>query len=196
MQLRGPRLTLRLPEPADAPALFALATDPEVVQFFSWGPYRSVDEPRAWIAAQAARRESGEALALLIDLHEGGVAGVIELAEHAVRDRRAVVGTWLGRAHWGTQTNAEAKRLLFALAFGHLGLARLGAYADVHHTRSQRALEKVGFQREGTLRSFHRHADVAKDVHVYGLLREEWAAAGPEVPPLTGVAPAAFLPAS
>ena len=193
MQLHGHQLSLRLPELADAAGLFALGTDPEVVRWFSWGPYRIQDEPLAWIEAQEARRASGEALALLIDHHVTGVAGVIELAELSRRDRRAVVGTWLGRAHWGTATNAEAKRLLFALAFGHLGLQRLGAYADVRHERSQRALEKIGFRREGTLRHFHRHGHQAKDVHVHGLLREEWAAGAPEVPPLDGAVPAAFV---
>jgi ribosomal-protein-alanine N-acetyltransferase len=65
---------------------------------------------------------------------------------------------------------------VFHLAFRQLGLERLGAYADVRHARSQRALEKVGFRREGVLRSFHRHDTAAKDVVVFGLLREEWLA--------------------
>ena len=60
------------------------------------------------------------------------------------------------------------------LVFGPLRMERLGAWADVRNPRAQRALEGVGFVREGTLRAFHRHYDERRDVISYSLLREEW----------------------
>ena len=54
-----------------------------------------------------------------------------------------------------------------------MGLTRVGAYASVDNPRSRRALEKVGFRREGTLRAFHRHGDAVHDVDVFSLLRTE-----------------------
>src|SRR3982751_1399301 len=56
---------LRSPEPADAPRLLELASDPEVTRWFSWGPYTSLDEPLAYIEDAARRREAGSQLALL-----------------------------------------------------------------------------------------------------------------------------------
>ncbi|QEC47799.1 GNAT family N-acetyltransferase [Baekduia soli] len=175
MQLRGPQLTLRLPDAADAEALLALAGDPEVTRWFSWGPYRSIDEPLAWIAAQAARREAGDQLDFVIHHREHGPVGVTGLGELSRRDRRATVGTWLGLAHWGTGANAEAKALIAHLAFAICGLERLGAYSNPDNARSTIALERVGFTREGTLRGWHRHAGRQLDVHVFGLLRGGWA---------------------
>ncbi len=67
MRLIGPTLTLRYAEPADAAALFSLASDPEVTRWFSWGPYASVAEPRTYIDRLAGERERGERLDLLID---------------------------------------------------------------------------------------------------------------------------------
>jgi ribosomal-protein-alanine N-acetyltransferase len=174
MELRGPHLTLRLPGPADAPALLALASDPEVTRWFSWGPYTSVEEPLAWIAAQEAKREAGAQLDCVIHDREHGPIGVTGLAELSVRDRRAMVGTWLGRTHWGTGANAEAKALVAHLAFAICGLERVGAYSNPENARSAAALERVGFTREGTLRGWHRHGDRQLDVHVYGLLRGDW----------------------
>jgi ribosomal-protein-alanine N-acetyltransferase len=173
LEVVGPTLTLRLPAPEDAPGLFALASDPEVTRRFAWGPYRSADEPRAWIDGARSRREAGEALELVI-ARDGEPLGVTSLLELSRRDRRATTGTWLGRAYWGTGTNAESKALLFVLAFGPVGLERLTAYADTGHVRSQRALESLGFTREGVLRAWHRHPDGAHDLVVYGLLRDEW----------------------
>jgi ribosomal-protein-alanine N-acetyltransferase len=194
LRVRGPHLALRLPRPDDAAVLFALATDPEVTRFLSWGPYRHEHEAAAWLATLPERRASGVALELAV-VDDGDVPiGVTLLSEHAPRDRRAVVGTWLGRAHWGTGANREAKALVARLAFETLGLERLAAYADVRHARSRAALERLGFVPEGVLRAFHRHADERRDVVVHALLRADWEASPLAQIPIevTGRAPQAF----
>lgn len=175
MELVGPTLTLRAATAADADALFALASDPEVTRFFSWGPYRTVAEPRAYIDRLAGERERGEQLDLLIVHRDDGPIGVTGLSELSRRDRRAVVGTWLGRRWWGSGANFESKALIARLGFDHLGLDRIGAYADVDNGRSQAALERVGFTREGVLRGWHRHGDSVRDVALFSLLRGDFA---------------------
>ena len=195
MQLTGPTLTLRYAKPADAAALFTLASDPEVTRWFSWGPYTSEDEPRAYIERLARERERGERLDFVIDATGGtvpGVAGVTGLSELSRRDRRAMVGTWLGRQYWGSGANAESKALILHLAFVVCGLERVGAYSNPENERSTRALEKLGFRHEGVLRAWHRHGDVHHDVNVFGLLREEWPGAPFEVT-VQGGPPAPWL---
>jgi ribosomal-protein-alanine N-acetyltransferase len=181
MRLTGPNLTLRYAVEADAAALFTLASDPEVTRWFSWGPYRSIDEPRAYIARLEAERDRGERLDFVIERATAGtapaVAGVTGLSELSRRDRRAMVGTWLGREHWGSGANAESKALILHLAFAVCGLERVGAYSNPGNERSTRALEKLGFRHEGVLRSWHRHGEVHHDVNVFGLLRDEWTGA-------------------
>jgi [ribosomal protein S5]-alanine N-acetyltransferase len=170
--LAGPDLTLRYAEPGDAAALFALASDPEVTRWFSWGPYSSEEEPAAYIAGQAAEREAGVRLDFLVE--RDAPLGVIGLNELSRRDRRAMVGTWFGREHWGTGVNATAKAMILHLAFEICGLERVGAYSGLDNTRSTRALEKLGFRHEGVLRAWHRHGDTHHDVNVFGLLRADW----------------------
>jgi [ribosomal protein S5]-alanine N-acetyltransferase len=174
VRLTGPTLSLRYAEPADAAALFALASDPEVTRWFSWGPYASAGEPLAYIERLPAERQSGERLDLLVDHREHGPIGVTGLSELSRRDRRAMVGTWLGREHWGTGANAESKALILHFAFEALGLGRVSAYAHPENVRSLRALEKLGFTREGVLRGWHVHRGERRDVVILGLLREEW----------------------
>jgi ribosomal-protein-alanine N-acetyltransferase len=174
VRLAGPNLSLRYAEPGDAPALFALASDPEVTRWFSWGPYASVDEPLAYIARLPGERERGERLDFLIEHRELGPIGVTGLSELSRRDLRAMVGTWLGREHWGSGANAESKGLILHLAFAVCGLERVGAYSNPGNERSTRALERIGFRHEGVLRAWHRHGDVHHDVNVFGLLRADW----------------------
>jgi N-acetyltransferase len=193
--VRGPRLALRYATPVDAPRLFALGRDPAVTRFFSWGPYTSLEQPEAYIAAMPARRERGQQLDLAIVDAQDEPIGITGLSELSRRDRRATVGSWLGHRWWGSGANQEAKALIAALAFRRLGLERLTAFANTRNGRSQAALERLGFRREGVLAAYHRHADGPHDLVVFGLVRAAW-----ERSPLHGVpvgiegsAPPAFV---
>jgi [ribosomal protein S5]-alanine N-acetyltransferase len=172
--LTGPTLTLRYATAEDAPRLLELGSDPLVTRWFSWGPYESLHQPEAYIADLPAKREAGELLDFVIVDEQAGPIGVTGLSELAPRDRRATVGTWFGRDWWGSGANRESKAIIAALAFRHLGLDRLTAWANTRNGRSQLALERAGFRREGVLRSWHRHGETRHDVVVFGLLREQW----------------------
>jgi ribosomal-protein-alanine N-acetyltransferase len=152
-------------------------------------------EAEAYLDRLPGQRAEGEQLDLAQDHYEDGVIGITGLSEFSRRDRRAIVGTWFGRRWWGTGANRESKALLCHLGFEVLGLDRIGSYANVEHVRSQRALEKVGFRREGILRGWHRHGDRLLDVLIVGMLRDDWEQ-GPlrDVPvTVTGEAPPAFV---
>src|SRR5436190_1898492 len=163
LTLTGPTLRVRIPRLDDAAALLRHGSDPEVTRWFSWGPYETQDEARAYLERLPGERERGTQLDLVVeDLATGEAIGITGFSEIARRDRRATIGTWLGRAWWGTGANREAKALMCHLGFELLRLDRIGSYTNVDHARSQRALEKVGFEREGVLHAFHRHGDAAR----------------------------------
>jgi [ribosomal protein S5]-alanine N-acetyltransferase len=194
--LHGPTLTLRLPEPDDASALLELAGDPEVTRWFSWGPYTAIDQPRAYIDRLEGQRERGEQLDFLILHRDHGPAGITGLSEFSTRDLRCMVGTWFGRAFWGTGANRESKALIAHLAFEVLRMHRLGSYSNPDNERSTKALLGVGFTHEGVLRHWHRHGDDYFDVNVFGMLKTDWEQ-GPlvDIPvTVTGEPPPAFVP--
>lgn len=176
MVLRGPTLTLRLPNDDDAPALLALGSDAEVTKWFSWGPYESIDEPLRYVKRCAEQRMVGEQLDFLMVHRTAGPVGITGLSEFSPRNRHCMVGTWFGRDFWGTGMNRESKALLAHLAFTVLGQHRVGSYSNPDNLRSTAALEGVGFRREGVLRGWHRHGDVFHDVNVFGMLRTDWEA--------------------
>jgi len=194
LTVAGPALRLRYATPADAPRLLELASDADVTRYFSWGPYRDVSQPLAYIESLAGKRERGELLDFLVVDSEDGPIGVTGLSELARRDRRATVGSWFGRRWWGSGANLESKALIAALAFRTLGMDRVTAWANTRNGRSQVALERVGFQREGVLRAWHRHGDTLHDVVVFGLTRPAWErSALHELPvEIEGTAPDAF----
>jgi ribosomal-protein-alanine N-acetyltransferase len=191
----GPTLELRYATSSDVPRLFSLGADASVTRFFSWGPYASESEPAEYVAGLEARRDVGELLDFLIVHRDDGPIGVTGLSELARRDRRATVGSWLGREWWGSGANFESKALITALAFRRLGMHRLTAWANTRNGRSQAALERVGFRREGVLAGWHRHGEAYHDVVVFSLLASAWeetALAGVEVG-FEGSLPEAFV---
>ncbi|MBA2505260.1 MAG: GNAT family N-acetyltransferase [Thermoleophilaceae bacterium] len=195
MEVRGPTLTLRLPEERDVQALFELGRDPEVVRYFSWGPYESEEEPRAYVADLARQRDAGERLEFAICRDDVPI-GITGLSDFSLRDRRAIVGTWLGRDHWGTGANKESKAMMLTLAFGPLGLQRVSALASPANARSLVALARLGFAEEGVLRGWQVHDGERKDVAILRMLVEDWRA-GPlaSVPvEVAGEPPAQFTP--
>jgi len=53
-------------------------------------------------------------------------------------------------------------------------MVRVEADCDVENERSQRLLEALGFQREGTMRAFARMPQGRRDFFLYSLLKDEW----------------------
>jgi ribosomal-protein-alanine N-acetyltransferase len=195
LEVRGRDLYLRYARMDDAPALYRLASDPEVTRYFSWGPYLRESEAEAYVRSLAPKRAQGRMLELVIVHPRDGVIGVTGLSEFSLRDSRAVVGTWHGRESWGTGANRQSKALVLALAFRGLGLGRVTAWCGTDNGRSQTALERLGFVHEGVLRHWHIHGGEPKDVIVYRMLRSEWERneLAKEPVEIAGRIPAAFL---
>lgn len=111
-------------------------------------------------------RETGEAV---------GVSGYLEIRP---RHRGLEIGrTWIGKAHQGTRVNPESKYLLLRHAFEDLGAVRVQLKTDLNNLRSQRAIEKLGAQREGVLRKYQTRSNgYVRDTVVYSIVAEEWPA--------------------
>ena len=197
MVVRGPSFSLRYLVPEDAPALFELARDPEVTRFFSWGPYTDESEARAFIERLTGERLAGERLELAIVDAGDRPVGLTGYSDFVNRDRRATLGTWLGREHWGSGANNESKALILSLGFRHLHLNRVTALASPDNRRSLRALERIGFWTEGVLRECHVHDEIARDVAILRMLRERFETTDLASMPyeLEGEPPVAFVTA-
>jgi diamine N-acetyltransferase len=74
------------------------------------------------------------------------------------------------------QKMVEAALLLFVAAFGCLRLEKLYGYVYQSNVAAQEATVHLGFQQEGVLRTHVRNRVTSKreDLHVFGLLREEF----------------------
>lgn len=80
------------------------------------------------------------------------------------------------RANWGKGYGSEAMRVALAFAFHELNLHRVQLTVFSYNERAIALYEKLGFQRDGTLREFLQRDGRRYDMYLYGLLRREWEA--------------------
>jgi RimJ/RimL family protein N-acetyltransferase len=83
------------------------------------------------------------------------------------------IGIVLLPEYRGRGIGTEAQRLLVEYLFRHSLAHRLQAGTEVDNLAEQRALEKVGFRREGVMRGVHFRAGQWRDGVMYGLLRDD-----------------------
>jgi RimJ/RimL family protein N-acetyltransferase len=106
----------------------------------------------------------------------GEVIGTTSYYEVDETRRSLAIGyTFLGRPWWRTGINTEAKLLLLTRAFDELGAVRVLWHTDIRNERSQRAIERLGAQREGVLRRHRQRPDGSwRDTVQYSMTIDEW----------------------
>jgi RimJ/RimL family protein N-acetyltransferase len=83
--------------------------------------------------------------------------------------------TWLGAEYRRTSVNTECKFLLLRHAFEALGALRVCFKTDARNLPSQRAIERIGGQREGTFRNHMIVRDgYVRDSVYYSIIDREW----------------------
>ncbi len=123
--------------------------------------------------------QSGKSLPLGIERSGDKVlVGQCTLFHFHEASRRAEIGYALGRPFWGRGYMHESLQALLSYAFNHLALNRLEADIDPRNTSSARALERLGFLKEGYLRQPWIVNGEVSDTCLYGLLRDDWLRAG------------------
>lgn len=186
IRLRTARLELRPHVPGDAAALFAMFSDPEVMRYWSTPPWPSIESAHAFLERAKKAMADEEFLRLaLVRAGDGALLGTCTLFSFVHSSRRAEVGYALARGAWGRGYMHEALAALLDHGFGPLGLHRLEADVDPRNRASARALERLGFVKEGHLRERWIVAGEISDSDVYGLLAADWRArraAGKETP--------------
>jgi RimJ/RimL family protein N-acetyltransferase len=84
------------------------------------------------------------------------------------------VACWLVPSERKKGYATEATQLMVDYLFLSKQIARIQATVEVRNVASQKVLEKVGFQREGTIRDIGFERGEWRDYHLYSILRREW----------------------
>jgi RimJ/RimL family protein N-acetyltransferase len=155
VELRDGDLVLRPWTLDDVPTIIEACNDAEIQHWIPTVPRPYTEEDaRAFVLGEVPGIGKEQ-----FAITEGGqVVGSMGLG---IREstRNGSIGYWCAREARGRGLTTRALRLLSRYALEDLGLERLELITDPDNHASQRVAEKVGFQREGVLRSHLLHPD-------------------------------------
>jgi RimJ/RimL family protein N-acetyltransferase len=158
----------------DAAGLFA-AADPEIFTYIGARPAEwTLPAFRAYLQRLL---DTPDMRAFVIRRAESGApVGVTTYMDIRPAHRGLEIGsTWVARTAQGAGINPEAKYLLLRHAFETLGAVRVQLKTDGRNLHSQRAIAKLGAQREGVLRRHMILPDgYIRDTVMYSIIAEEW----------------------
>ena len=176
-ELRSARLRLREVRTDDAPALFAIHSNPQVMRYWSYPAWTALAQAEQKVAdIQRQRRELDILVWAIADAGTDRLIGTSAVFAIDLAQGRAEIGYSLHRDWHGRGLASETLRLILRYLFDELGLRRIEADADPRNAASCRLLEKLGFVREGLLRErWHVNGEIC-DTALYGLLGRDFIA--------------------
>ena len=124
------------------------------------------------------RLVGSESSFLAVGLEDGTCAGWVTWRPLA-GSGNFEIGIALFADHRGHGIGSEARRQLVTYLLSTTTANRLQAGTEVENIADQRALERVGFRREGVQRGLYFRGGAWRDNVMYGLLREDWIASDP-----------------
>ena len=172
--LAGPHATLRRLAREHHDALCDATRDGELWKLW----YTSVPSPEG-MAAEIERRLALPTMCPFTVFDAGGrVVGMTTYMNTDALHKRVEIGsTWYARSVQRSALNTQCKRLLLAHAFEALDCIAVEFRTHRLNTQSRRAIERLGAQLDGILRSHQRAADGSlRDTAVYSITAAEWPA--------------------
>jgi ribosomal-protein-alanine N-acetyltransferase len=174
-RLETERLILREIVPDDAPDLFRIYSDPEVMRYWSSAPLQRIDEVQQRIAGSAAAFQAREGIRWAITRKGSdrliGSCGHWRLMRQHLRSE---IGYDLAPEHWGQGIVPEAVGAILRFGFERIELHSVEAQIEPNNQASRRVLEKLGFVQEGYFRENFVVEGIFTDTAVFSLLKSDW----------------------
>jgi [ribosomal protein S5]-alanine N-acetyltransferase len=173
--LETERLLLRRLEMSDAPRLYELFGNYEVLRMITGVPYPySEDHARDFIGRTQQNMDAETNFAFaMVSKSEQTLIGCVELGV-THQFRRGDLGYWVGVPYWGQGYMTEAVRRIMRFGFEDFNLNRIYSCHFAHNPASGRVMQKLGMTYEATFRQYVVKFDEYVDMVYYGILKSEW----------------------
>lgn len=175
MHIKGKFVTLRAPEPRDAPLLNEWSNDPALWHWLGgWHFPYSMRSTETWIDDRG-KSDLGHQV-WCIDAPDVGLLGTATLDQIDWKNRSAIHALMIGgTGARGKGYALDAAQAVLRYAFDELGLNRIEGHVLTYNDRSIGLYEgKIGFQREGIRREAYFKGGRFQDAIVYGMTAADY----------------------
>ncbi|NND04021.1 MAG: GNAT family N-acetyltransferase [Acidimicrobiia bacterium] len=172
-RLESDLVRLRRWEYRDLPCVEAATTDPNIPLGTTVPPVFTEREGRAFIERQWSRQTSGSGLSFAVaDVGSDSAVGLVFLGLDRVRGQ-CRLGYWLIPSARGQGRGTQAVRLASRWVLNETHVHRLVARVALDNEASLTLLRRLGFVKEGVLRSWLWIEDTARDAVQFSLLESD-----------------------
>ncbi|MEM6765706.1 MAG: GNAT family N-acetyltransferase [Bacteroidota bacterium] len=156
------RLILRQIHAEDKPYVFQGLSHPDVIKYYGVS-YQSLEDSQEQMDWYANLEKRGEGIFWAVCDKETatfyGTGGIYDISQE---HKKAEIGFWLLPDHWGKGILKESFAAIEQYVFGTLGLHRIEGFVETGNRNCIRAMGKVGYQLEGTMKD----AEVKKGQYI------------------------------
>lgn len=142
------RLSLQELTPQDAPQLYLLNLDPEVIRYTGDAPFGGVEEARAFLERYDHYQKHGFGRWAVVRRADGEFLGWCGLKYTEALDE-VDIGFRFFRKHWGQGYATEAAEACLHLGHHRFHVPQIVGRAMAQNTASIRVLEKIGLKYAG-----------------------------------------------
>lgn len=167
---------LRSIERRDVEGIIEAANDPKIWVHMS-DTLLTHEAVLQYVEKALKEHESDQSYKLvIISKKTSQIIGSTTLFDISMEHKHLEIGyTWINPAYWRTNINTNCKYLMLSHCFEELGLHRVQIKTDHENIRSQKAIERLGATKEGTLRNHMIRKDgTIRHTVMYSIIREEW----------------------
>ncbi|MCM3692646.1 GNAT family N-acetyltransferase [Neobacillus niacini] len=152
------------------------AAKPDEIWTYMATTVRSKAEMEQMIASAIQKREKGIDYTFTVVTQEDKIIGCTRYLDISPEHNSLEIGsTWYHPDTWRTRVNTECKYLLLQHAFESWKVRRVQLKTDSRNLRSQKAIERIGAVKEGTLRKDRKlSGGYVRDTVFYSILDNEW----------------------
>ena len=171
--LETTRLTLRKIKLEDAEAMYQYASKDDVTKYVLWDSHRSIETTKQFVQMMIDKYEEGNFAWAIMLKETKEFIGTIDFVMYNEAEKIAEVGYALSDRHWGKGYVSEATKALLDFGFNELQLVRIQARCFADNIGSERVMQKVGMNYEGTMRKAKFAKGKHHDIKMYAILRED-----------------------
>lgn len=158
----------------DAGNLAAALSNPKVQDNLRDGlPYPYTEQDGIAFISEMLSADENETFAFAITADDKAIGSIGVFRQGNIHRQTAELGYYIAEEYWGKGIATEAIKQTCNHVFAKSDILRIYAEPFAHNTASCRALEKAGFQCEGTLRNNAVKNGKIVDMKMYALLKPE-----------------------
>ncbi|TLS38197.1 GNAT family N-acetyltransferase [Pseudalkalibacillus caeni] len=175
LELDTDRMLLREINKEDAVDIFAYASDYDVAKETMWKQHETIEDSYDYIEHVKKSFEERKSITWgIVHKEDHKLIGACGFGVLNESDHMGEIGYVLSKVYWGEGYAPEAVEAMIKYGFEEMGLNRIQARCSKTNPSSERVMQKVGMEYEGTLRQNKYVNGQYIDKKMYSILREDW----------------------